>query len=217
MYKGCGTLTAKRVMANSSIKNQVMLNQDRLYNADEIWKSHVSKNLTQRVLASSRRTAYEEGSHSQLLAAGAHVTLAGMRKRPHLNGTVGEILSDGPDDEGFVTVRVFGSLEGDGARRFKVHPCRLHPRRSSSSPGLVDHSLNFSLPRGSMGRTLLDNGTFGHAESVFTDGTGGMRLSSAASRSRDRAATPMSMISRSIGEDASCFSRSAQLAPHGPP
>eukprot|EP00929_Paragymnodinium_shiwhaense_P047255 TRINITY_DN23967_c0_g1_i1.p1 TRINITY_DN23967_c0_g1~~TRINITY_DN23967_c0_g1_i1.p1 ORF type:complete len:246 (+),score=43.73 TRINITY_DN23967_c0_g1_i1:138-875(+) len=66
---------------------------------------------------------------------GEPVRLEGLASRPHLNGCLGEVISRGLDDEGFVTVSLIPSIDGVKESRgrdrrpevMKVRPHRLQP------------------------------------------------------------------------------------------
>merc|ERR1719327_1603371 len=70
---------------------------------------------------------------------GEPVKLGGMRRRPELNGAVGEIVESGLDEFGRVTVRIYDStVHGVGtSKKMKIQPVRLMPMRSSSQPSMV--------------------------------------------------------------------------------
>eukprot|EP00929_Paragymnodinium_shiwhaense_P076714 TRINITY_DN39487_c0_g1_i1.p1 TRINITY_DN39487_c0_g1~~TRINITY_DN39487_c0_g1_i1.p1 ORF type:complete len:235 (+),score=48.78 TRINITY_DN39487_c0_g1_i1:114-818(+) len=69
--------------------------------------------------------------------AGEPVTIAGMRRRPDLNGAQGEIVSSALDAHGRVLVKVFDTT-ADGmthCKTMKIEPTRLIP--SASAPSLL--------------------------------------------------------------------------------
>jgi len=70
--------------------------------------------------------------------------ITGMRSRPQLNGAKAEILSNGADGDGYLTVAIMDG--GPRISRLKVHPCRLQPIiRSASAPAMDNFA---SLGRG---------------------------------------------------------------------
>lgn len=75
-----------------------------------------------------RRNVNEEKEQAcfKIPMLGDQVKVTGMSRRPQLNGSVGEIVSSGADDEGFFVVRL---LDGNpnGPRKMKVRPNRLAP------------------------------------------------------------------------------------------
>merc|ERR1712187_547667 len=81
---------------------------------------------------------------------GETVKLGGMRRRPELNGAVGEIVDSGLDEYGRVTVKIYDSdVHGVGtSKKMKVQPVRLMPMRSASTPsmGMVQVGRGARIP-----------------------------------------------------------------------
>eukprot|EP00929_Paragymnodinium_shiwhaense_P088206 TRINITY_DN4846_c0_g1_i1.p1 TRINITY_DN4846_c0_g1~~TRINITY_DN4846_c0_g1_i1.p1 ORF type:complete len:183 (-),score=43.26 TRINITY_DN4846_c0_g1_i1:226-774(-) len=86
--------------------------------------------------ALSNKTAAKAQDFYRVPMPGEPVILAGMQRRPELNGAKAEIVSSSLDEMGRITVRVFNStVHGMGdSKKMKVQPCRLMP--SSSAPSL---------------------------------------------------------------------------------
>jgi len=83
-------------------------------------------------------------------AFGEPVRISGVRGKPELNGSCGEVVSNGPDAEGFIKVRLFGGA-GDSAplseQVVKVRCERLLPveaQRSMSSTNIRGSTLRAS-------------------------------------------------------------------------
>ncbi|CAE8596134.1 unnamed protein product [Polarella glacialis] len=95
------------------------------------WKSPAN---LMKSLAGPTGAMQDGGPFYRMPTEGDTVTVSGMRRRPELNGAVGQILSTKPDEFGRVTVRVYDSVAGD-TRKMKIQPFRLVP--SSSNPQLL--------------------------------------------------------------------------------
>ncbi|CAK9042519.1 unnamed protein product [Durusdinium trenchii] len=65
------------------------------------------------------------------------VTVSGIRRRPELNGSQGEVVNTSPDEFGRITVKIVDTC-GD-SRKMKIQPFRLLP--TSSSPALASMRL----------------------------------------------------------------------------
>merc|ERR1712118_613294 len=68
---------------------------------------------------------------------GEAVTLWGLKSRASLNGMQAEVLEASPAEDGSISVRIKG-----GERKFRVHPSRLKPVDSASTPTLPSISLS---------------------------------------------------------------------------
>lgn len=82
---------------------------------------------------------------------GEAVQITNLRSRPELNGTTCEVLSQGVNRDGFVTVRL-GAAKGGGdtkARQMKVKLSSLKPARQSSIPDLLqlNNATNIAAPQ----------------------------------------------------------------------
>lgn len=112
---------------------------------DFVWTQKISKEVHH--LCDSAKAAQdlgapdvEEGHGYRMPNRGERVMVAGMRRRPNLNGAEAEIVSSRPDESGFVMVQIMGSAEEEN-RTMRVRPDRLRPLgASSSSPSLHDSS-----------------------------------------------------------------------------
>eukprot|EP00930_Biecheleria_cincta_P102648 TRINITY_DN94442_c0_g1_i1.p1 TRINITY_DN94442_c0_g1~~TRINITY_DN94442_c0_g1_i1.p1 ORF type:complete len:184 (+),score=22.06 TRINITY_DN94442_c0_g1_i1:74-625(+) len=106
---------------------------------DEIWKGTCEKEMLTwlspdnylKSLQLPSGTAQEAGPYYRTPVPGDSVVVSGMRRRPELNGSRGEIVSSTPDEFGRVTVRVYDSTIGE-ARKMLIQPFRLMPNSSSS-------------------------------------------------------------------------------------
>mmetsp|Transcript_37218 Transcript_37218/g.79076 ORF Transcript_37218/g.79076 Transcript_37218/m.79076 type:complete len:248 (-) Transcript_37218:117-860(-) len=110
--------------------------------------------------------ASSAGEGFRVPAPGEAVQMSGMRRRPHLNGSRGEVISAGADDQGFVTVRLLEDPTGP-SRMMKVRAHRLRPLGggAASSP---------SLSLGAAGASMLSlsSGGGGGADLLRLDGAG---------------------------------------------
>merc|ERR1712151_1279528 len=130
---------------------------------------------------------------------GDAVKVDGMRSRPYLNGSHGEIVSSSVDDDGFAIVRLFhdssnpnGPAEPKRRSFMKVRPHRLEPLgRSTSTPGFE--------------RLLRGAEDWESARSMSTKGLGSVASSVASGtgtpsrRSRSSHASTASYATRSSG------------------
>ncbi|CAK9041962.1 unnamed protein product [Durusdinium trenchii] len=79
----------------------------------------------------------EGGPFYRAPACGDLVTVSGIRRRPELNGSQGEVVNTSPDEFGRITVKIVDTC-GD-SRKMKIQPFRLLP--TSSSPALASMRL----------------------------------------------------------------------------
>eukprot|EP00439_Symbiodinium_sp_Y106_P054118 s4481_g7.t1 len=113
---------------------------------DQIWRSLCEKEFLswqspEKLLKSLQMPLSppeETGPFYRVPVPGDVVTISGIRRRPELNGSRGEIMNDMPDEFGRVTVSVFGDAAGE-RRRMKIQPHRLVP--CSSAPALASMRL----------------------------------------------------------------------------
>mmetsp|Transcript_35108 Transcript_35108/g.80883 ORF Transcript_35108/g.80883 Transcript_35108/m.80883 type:complete len:168 (-) Transcript_35108:96-599(-) len=113
---------------------------------DQIWKNLCEKEFLtwqspEKLLKSLQMPLSppeEGGPFYRVPVPGDVVTISGIRRRPELNGSRGEIVSDTPDEFGRVTVSVFEDPAG-ARRRMKIQPHRLVP--CSSAPALATMRL----------------------------------------------------------------------------
>jgi hypothetical protein len=104
---------------------------------DEMWRMRLQKEAQ---LQAEARYAWNETDelprvretpvYFRVPRKGEPVQFWGLRSRPKLNGVRAEVL-DGINSGGLVDVRVAG-----GKRKLRVHPSRLRPATSASSPVL---------------------------------------------------------------------------------
>jgi len=99
---------------------------------DIIWKGVCEKELDFWAKSMTQSTFSFQQSNMpfyRMPRMGEEVAVSGIRRRPELNGARGEVVSDGLDEHGRITVRVFDrSIPGEGgSRKMKIQPFRLVP------------------------------------------------------------------------------------------
>eukprot|EP00427_Karlodinium_veneficum_P063300 CAMPEP_0169333366 /NCGR_PEP_ID=MMETSP1017-20121227/15220_1 /TAXON_ID=342587 /ORGANISM="Karlodinium micrum, Strain CCMP2283" /LENGTH=175 /DNA_ID=CAMNT_0009428581 /DNA_START=88 /DNA_END=612 /DNA_ORIENTATION=- len=113
------------------------------------WIDHCNDKLALEKEKASR-LLWEENYKKDLLKdslpkRGEEVLLAGIRRRPELNGVQAKVASFGPDEDGFVTLHVT-QPNSERKRKMKVHNLRLQPlSESASSPALLSETLGTTL------------------------------------------------------------------------